>query len=222
MDSRTQAIVLHRTNYGEYDRIIQCITTDGKKSLIAKGVRKERSKLAGGIELFSLSDTTAHHGRGDLDILTSARLVKFYSRILEDYPKLQFGYEVLKVISARSDQIDDPEFFDLTRSILEFINHSDNLILAEVWFYLNLARVCGDELNLHVDTAGEKLIESSTYIFNTSDQSFQKSDRGPITARHIKFLRLVTTNQLDLVARVSDITDLLPDCLPIAKSISQL
>lgn len=53
----TSGIVLNRINFGEADRILTVITPDqGKLSLIAKGVRKEKSKLAGGIELFSVSN----------------------------------------------------------------------------------------------------------------------------------------------------------------------
>ena len=48
---RLRAIVLRRTNYGEADRILQLLTPKGKRSVMAKGVRRERSKLAGGIEL---------------------------------------------------------------------------------------------------------------------------------------------------------------------------
>ena len=53
---RTQAVVLRRTNYGEADRILQLLTPDGRRSVMARGVRKEKSKLAGGIELFAVSD----------------------------------------------------------------------------------------------------------------------------------------------------------------------
>lgn len=51
-DLHTRAIVLRRTNYGETDRILNLLTPEGKKSVLAKGVRREKSKLAGGIELF--------------------------------------------------------------------------------------------------------------------------------------------------------------------------
>lgn len=51
-DLRTQAIVLRRTNYGESDRILNLLTPEGKVSVIARGVRKEKSRLAGSIELF--------------------------------------------------------------------------------------------------------------------------------------------------------------------------
>lgn len=47
-DVKTLAYVMRRTNYGEADRILNLITPEGKMSAIAKGVRKEKSKLAGG------------------------------------------------------------------------------------------------------------------------------------------------------------------------------
>ena len=55
----TEAIVLRRTNYGEADRIIQFSTPLGHRSAMARGVRKSRSKLAGGVELLSLSQVVS-------------------------------------------------------------------------------------------------------------------------------------------------------------------
>ena len=72
---RTRAIVLRRTNFGEADRILQLLTPEGRRSVMAKGVRREKSKLAGGIELFAITDVVLGEGRGDLGILTSAQLV---------------------------------------------------------------------------------------------------------------------------------------------------
>jgi len=94
---RTKAIVLRRTNYGEADRIIQLLTPEnGMLSVMAKGVRKEKSRLAGGIELFARCDVTVGFGKGDLGILTAARLDVFYSHIMTDYDRLQFGYDIIK------------------------------------------------------------------------------------------------------------------------------
>ena len=53
-DLKTDAIVLKRVNYREGDRIITFLTPDGRLSAIAKGARKEKSKLAGGIEILFL------------------------------------------------------------------------------------------------------------------------------------------------------------------------
>ena len=54
---RLKAIVLKRTDYAEADRIIQLLTPQGRRTVIAKGVRRQRSKLAGGIELFAVSES---------------------------------------------------------------------------------------------------------------------------------------------------------------------
>ncbi|MCA9330182.1 DNA repair protein RecO, partial [Candidatus Saccharibacteria bacterium] len=55
----TVGIVLARINYGEADRIVTILTPDhGKIRLLARGVRKIKSRLAGGIELFSINDLT--------------------------------------------------------------------------------------------------------------------------------------------------------------------
>ena len=47
---RTQAIILRRTNYGEADKIINFLTTDGQVSAVARGIRKAGSKLARAVQ----------------------------------------------------------------------------------------------------------------------------------------------------------------------------
>ena len=84
-DLRTRAIVLRRTDYGEADRILQLLTPLGKQSVIARGVRREKSKLAGGIELFSVSEVLIHKGKSsDLGILTGAKLVEYFDAFVKD------------------------------------------------------------------------------------------------------------------------------------------
>ena len=61
---RTQAIVLRRTNFGEADRILTLLTPLGQRGAMARGVRREKSKLAGGIELFGVSDVVLQQADG--------------------------------------------------------------------------------------------------------------------------------------------------------------
>jgi DNA repair protein RecO (recombination protein O) len=69
---QTRGIILSRTDFGEADRILTVLTPQqGKLRLMAKGVRKIKSKLAGGIELFSVSDITYIRGKGELGTLIS-------------------------------------------------------------------------------------------------------------------------------------------------------
>ena len=102
-DLKTEALVLKRTNFGETDRVLSILTTEGKKSVLAKGVRKERSRLAGGIEMFCLSDVVLHFGRGELAVLTSARQKKFYKNLLTDIESLELASEILKRVSKAAE-----------------------------------------------------------------------------------------------------------------------
>ena len=66
-NSTTQAIILKRINFGEADRILTAITPEyGKISILAKGVRRSKSKLAGGLELFSVTDIGFINGKSNL------------------------------------------------------------------------------------------------------------------------------------------------------------
>ena len=59
---KTLAIVLRRTDFGEADRIVNLLTPSGKVSAMARGVRKPKSKLAGGIEVFALNEVVLIEG----------------------------------------------------------------------------------------------------------------------------------------------------------------
>ena len=101
---RTTAIILRRTNFGETDRILNLLTPEGQKSVRARGVRKEKSKLAGGIELFCVSDVVIHEGRSDIGTLTSAKMLKFYQNILTDLERLELASQILKDINPIFEQ----------------------------------------------------------------------------------------------------------------------
>lgn len=215
---RTQALVVRRTNYGEADRILKLLTPEGQVSAIARGVRRERSKLAGGIELFAVSDVTLQRGKGDLDILTSARLVKFYGHIMEDYDRLQFGYEAINLVTKASNQIDEAGWFDILHDVYQGLD-ADNvpLQLTQVWFYLRYAELGGYELSLVRDVTGAKLSPDRRYMYDVSERGLRPSEQGDITADHIKFMRLVAVKPLLTVAQIGGIDEILSDCWLLAR-----
>ena len=99
-DFRTTGYILKRTNYGEADRILNVITPRGKISVIAKGARKEKSKLAGGIEMFSLVELGVHRGRGEMGLITSARMKEYYGNLLKDLARVELSALILRKVSA--------------------------------------------------------------------------------------------------------------------------
>lgn len=222
-DIRTKAFVLRRTNYGESDRILNLLTENGAVSAIAHGVRKEKSKLAGGIELFCLSDVTLHEGKNNaLHTLTSARMLEYYSKIPVDLPKLELASLVLKRVSKFAEQTEGPEYFNLVFQILSQLNTSDNLPLIETWFWFNLAKISGEEINLYRDTTGDELAPDLTYVWDSGELALRPQIGGNIGVNEIKMMRLMLAADLRTVARVEKTTPLVPSILHIAKSVNKV
>ncbi len=219
-DLRTQAIVLKRTNFAEADRILHLLTPEGKINLIAKGVRKEKSRLAGGIELFTLADVTIHCGRGDLAILTSAKMLKFYGKIIADMSRLELASFCMKKISVATEHADSPDFFNILEQTLAMLDQGTSPLLAEVWFLLNLARVTGEEINLIYDINNEKLSPEKRYIWDDVATSLKVNPSGDISSREIKLARLILGHSLAWVAKIEQVENSLPQLLKIAKTFS--
>jgi DNA repair protein RecO len=216
---RTKAIVLRRTDYGEADRILNVLTPEnGIVSAIARGVRREKSKLSGGIELFARCDLTIGQGRGELGIVTGARLDIFYANIMTDYDRLQFGYDVLKQVGKAADNMDESAFFDLVDQSFSFINTlSLDLRIVKTWFWLQLAILLGVGLNLSTDSNGMKLVEDARYNFFESEHSFVFTENGAFNSGHIKLLRLLSAQPPNVAAQVKGIGNMIDDCLWIAE-----
>lgn len=215
---RTRAIILRRTNYGEADRVVQLLTPLGRRSVMARGVRREKSKLAGGIELFAVSDVVIGQGKGDLGVLTSARLVQFYRHILEDYDRMQFGYEALKLVARASELVDEPEWYEVLAQILAALDvFSVDLRLTQTWFYLRYADLLGYALGLEYDIEGQPLRVEMAYRYDVGEKGLRVIEGGVITASHIKLLRLIATKPLDRLAQIGGIGEVMNDCLLLAR-----
>lgn len=189
----TQSIVLSRTNFGEADRILTVLTPDhGKRRLMAKGVRKERSKLAGGIELFSISYISYIPGRQEIDTLTSSRLIKHYGHIVDDLPRTQLGYELLKRFHRATEDRTGEEYFNLLENTLAALDDNElSPDLVELWFNARLLKLGGHQPNLSIDIAGQKLSEDKQYALDVGKMVFAFSEQGSYHAPHIKLMRLV-------------------------------
>lgn len=217
-DIKTKALVLRRTNYGEADRIVNFITPEGKISAIAKGVRKEKSKLAGGMELFSLIQINIHQGKNEMGVVTSAKMLKFYSALLKDYDRMQLAALILKKINSVAENSNSADYFDLALQSLEALNNGIDIDLVESWFLLNISKASGEEINLYRDVSGERLKADRRYAWNAMEKAFQSVENGEFGADEIKVLRLILTAKLVLVSRIKGIPEMQKQILMLART----
>jgi len=189
----TMGIVLARVDYGEADRIITFLTPEaGKLRLIAKGVRRVKSKLAGGVELFSVTNLTYVKGRGDIGTLVSARLTTHYGHIVQDINRTMLGYDVIRRLNKMTE--DEPEvgYFHVLEAIFKALDDPTiNLELVRLWFTAQLLKLGGYEPNLQTEPDGTRLSANQRYEFSFDDSAFIARPDAPYDAATIKFLRLV-------------------------------
>lgn len=218
---KTEAIVLRRTNYGEADRILTLLTPDhGMVGAIAKGVRKPKSKLAGGLELFAVCDVTLGQGRGQLSIITSARIRQFYGGILKAYERTELAYSMVKKMHTATHTVSEPEFYVTLRDGLGYAGDANlDWRLVEVWFGLRLQALLGHAINLATDTSGQKLRPDGTYHFDFAEHGFYEAPGGRLSGDHIKLLRLLSVKPPLVVAQVKGISGLLDDCLWLVRTL---
>lgn len=221
-DLRTEGFVLKRISYGEADRILNILTPSGFVSAIAKSVRKEKSKLAGNIELFCLIDFNLHFGKNDLGVVTGAKMLTFYDQIITDLSRLELASLILKKVSLPAEGSDSPEFFSIVSQTLPALNRGVDPALIETWFWFNLAKASGEELNLYRDTTGTKLSPDQTYTWRPLELTLAPDPQGQIGADEIKIMRLILSSSLALLERVKNLAPKLPELLLIAKSVNKL
>lgn len=220
---RTRAVVLRRTNYGEADRVLQLLTPSGRTSVMARGVRREKSKLAGGIELFAVCDVVIGQGKGELGVLTSARLVQFYRHILEDYDRMQFAYEVLAQVAKASESLDEPEWYDIVAEVLMALDAKTvSLQLIQAWFYIRMSAMLGDDLNTGRDVNGEALSPDKRYRYDSTEKSFIEAQNGEVTSEHIKIMRLLAAKPLSVIVQVGGMGEYLAEVLYVARQHAAL
>ena len=88
----TEAVVLRSFRLGEADRILHLYTHErGRVGAVAKGVRKTKSRFGGRLEPFSHVELVLHQGRGELDTVTGASLVRSHDRIRSEPYRLGVG-----------------------------------------------------------------------------------------------------------------------------------
>lgn len=218
----TTGIVLVRREFQEADRIITILTPDhGKVGLIAKGVRRPRSKLAGGIELFSVSNITYLPGRGELCTLISSRLISHYGNIVKDIQRTLLGYDFLKRITRVTEDAAGQEYFELLQLTLAGLDDFEiSTDLIDLWFSMQLLHITGHIPNLRTDSAGQKLEATQSYLFDFDEMAFQQQGAGPYTANHIKLLRLAfATETPTILKKVKDAAECAPAMLALSHNL---
>lgn len=189
-----QAIVLSRVDYAERDRILTMLAREsGKISVLAKSVRAQKSRLAGGTELLSTSDITFIDGKSDLKPLTGARLHTHFGSITSDMQRMQQAFDALKLINKLSEIGGGQEYFDVLVRVLETLNDSTyDPRLIDIWFGVQLLSRAGTMPNIKPDT------DARSFMYDHSKQEFTADPAGVYSLNDLKLIKLSATQSKPL------------------------
>lgn len=212
------AIVVKRTNYQEADRIIKLYTAKkGMISALAKGVRKQKSKIASAVEPFCLSEVRYISSKSQLVTITSASVKKYYESIMNDLEKQLIAAEALKLVDRYVEDSGHGDYFDLLNAYFDHLNEMNSNELCQLWWQLNFLDLTGHRFNLHLELNGSTLTKDRKYNFDYDSGSFFSSSQGMYDSNHIQLLRLVLANQPDKLLKLKNVSSYSSDLLPLTK-----
>jgi DNA repair protein RecO (recombination protein O) len=112
---RTLGLVVREVDILETSSVVTLFTRElGKVGALAKGARRLKSPLQGGLDLLSVSDIVVLHKASDsLDLVTEAVLVERFDSLRRDLAALYAGYYIAELLSELTDLNDPhPNLFD--------------------------------------------------------------------------------------------------------------
>ncbi|MEI8307400.1 MAG: DNA repair protein RecO [Chloroflexales bacterium] len=146
---RTEAVILRRSDFAEADRLLVIATPAGKRRVVAKGVRRTTSRIAGHIELFTHATLLLAVGR-NLDIVTQSQVIDPFSRMRTDIARLSCTYYAAEIYDTFTHDGDESRpLFRLLVDTLTALDQSANPDLVLRSYELRMLQIVGYRPHLH-------------------------------------------------------------------------
>ncbi|MCX7681655.1 MAG: DNA repair protein RecO [Anaerolineae bacterium] len=141
---RTEGIVIRRRDQGEADRVLTLCTPQGKIEVVAKGVRKIRSRKAGHVELFSRSNFVVSRVPYSWDIVSQVETVEPHAVLREDLTRGAYARYVVELLDCFFAQDEGgPALFDLLDRTLTWLCQERDLDLVVRFYEQHLLGLAG-------------------------------------------------------------------------------
>jgi DNA repair protein RecO (recombination protein O) len=141
---KSEAVIIRRSNLGEADKILTIFTPNfGKLRVVAKGVRKVTSRLAGHVELFTRSQMMLAKGR-NLDIVTQSETIDAYRSLHEDLSRIAHASYAAELLDKMTpDALEIYPAYKLMVETLQLISTDPDTGRVLRWFELQLLGYLG-------------------------------------------------------------------------------
>lgn len=120
---KTLALTLRTVDFSETSQVVTVFTRDaGRRGLLAKGSRRKRRGIPGGIDLFQLLEIVFIEKPGALGLLTEWSLREDFAGLRTDLRRGYAAFFVAELLTALTEEHDPaPEVFDLACETLALL-----------------------------------------------------------------------------------------------------
>jgi DNA repair protein RecO (recombination protein O) len=146
--TKTEALVLKSIKFGDTSRIATLYTKNyGKIKVIAKGIRKPKSRLAGALQTLSHIQIVFYKKQTtEIYLLSQSEILHAYQSLARDFNRYVFASAVLELLDRLiAGEESNPQLFELTLETLSFMEKCPQRSLEKsFWSYtLRLADLLG-------------------------------------------------------------------------------
>ncbi len=210
---KTEAIVLRSMDLGEADRVLTVLTPRfGKLKVVAKGIRRPRSRIGGGLEPFSDTQLVLAVGK-TFDVVTGTHLEDAHLPLRNDLHSTAAAWYVVELADRFCEERADAHAaFVLLAQALSALDAPAELVSRAViarWFELHLLDAMGfrPQLAVCLECGGAIEPEGNAYspvAGGVLDAQCAHAALGarPISADALKVLRHLQRSELPGVLRL--------------------
>ena len=206
---KSEAVVIKRSDLGEADKILTIFTPHfGKLRVVAKGVRKVTSRLAGHVELFTRSQMLLAKAR-NLDIVTQSETMDAYRPLHDDLSRIAHASYAAELLDALTpDALENYPVYKLTAETLRLLSEDADADRVLRWFELQLLGYMGYAPELGKCVECQNDLAPTVNGFSASlggvvCASCRRAGVGrDLSVNALKVLRLMQRNSYAAVSRV--------------------
>ena len=142
--TKTEAIVIRQRRLGEADRIVSLLTPlRGKVDVVAKGVLRSKSRMAGHLEALTHVEVVLAHGRS-MDVVTQAQAVESFTSLRGDLDRLSAALYLAELADRFTvEHADATGLFTLLHSALVRLDRGDGQQVVTRTYELALLEATG-------------------------------------------------------------------------------
>jgi len=222
---RTLGFVLTKEDVREADQVFSVFTKDfGKIKILGRAIRKIKSKLRSGIDLFYLSEIEFIQGK-NYKTLTDALALEKNKKIREDLKIMETAREIAKAADTLiKGEEKDERIFNLLNEVFAELAHSKYDLLYH-YFFWTLVSLLGYQLDLYRCSKCQEKLASEIMNFSPehrgiiclrcSDDSIK--GKVKISPEAVKVLRIIEQGKKDILERLK----IEKDCLNELEQILQ-